>query len=135
MSEVINLLRKTIEEDKNKKKRIKFYYEQIMKGKNIDFNYEAISLLDETSGIYSIINTKSSKRYIGKSSNIKKRLASHLSSLQRNQHYSGRLQKDFDLLGFSVFKMNIQLGTVAQYLYNTGNSAQYLYNNLNGKII
>jgi len=107
MSKIIDLLKQTVQEQEQKQMRRELYHKQITENVPIDFSLEAINLLDESTGIYSIINTKSKKKYIGKSRNMKKRLISHLSMLERNQHHSKRLQDDFNISGSSVFKITI----------------------------
>ncbi|WP_194190322.1 GIY-YIG nuclease family protein [Clostridium chrysemydis] len=44
-------------------------------------------------GIYSITNKVNGKRYIGLSTNIKKRVASHKDQLKYNRHENTKLQR------------------------------------------
>lgn len=48
-------------------------------------------------GIYGIYTPTADKIYVGQSSNIKSRLNSHSSLLQRNKHYNYKLQEAFNL--------------------------------------
>ena len=102
-----DLLKKTIKKTEQKKIEKKVYKQRIQDGLSIDFTLDAINTLDKIAGIYSITNIKSNKKYVGQSINIKKRLMSHLSELERNQHYSTKLQADYNLYGSSIFKISI----------------------------
>lgn len=54
-------------------------------------------------GIYSIINTKNNKRYIGQSKNINKRFLQHKRELNKNQHINSHLQSAWNKYGEDVF--------------------------------
>lgn len=57
-------------------------------------NYSTI--LQNTKGIYIIINKINNKFYIGSSSNIRKRLLYHFSKLRNNKHSNNHLQTSFN---------------------------------------
>lgn len=63
-----------------------------------------------TSGVYSITNTTTGRRYIGKSSNITVRLSLHRSQLRAGKHYCTTLQADWTSFGEAAF----QFETVAK---------------------
>lgn len=56
------------------------------------------------SGIYCIQNIINGKRYIGSSSNIKKRIYSHLYLLRKSNHGNEHLQRAFNVYGEQKFK-------------------------------
>ena len=60
-----------------------------------------------TCGIYKITNTKNNKVYIGQSTNLKKRLNDHKSSLIRGQHRNYFLQNSVNKYGIENFKFEI----------------------------
>jgi hypothetical protein len=47
------------------------------------------------SGVYSITNLASGKRYIGQSHNIRERVCEHIQLLKANKHYSLKFQEDY----------------------------------------
>lgn len=49
--------------------------------------------IPDSPGIYSIINIRDKKRYIGRATNLNKRLWGHVIHLQQNRHSNFRLQK------------------------------------------
>jgi hypothetical protein len=62
------------------------------------FILENIESLDDVSGVYTIIQPKISKMYIGKAKNIRTRLKSHLTQLEGEKpHFNEELQFDYDL--------------------------------------
>jgi group I intron endonuclease len=61
------------------------------------------------SGIYQILNIVNGKRYIGSSSNLKKRLSSHSLSLSKNYHHNKHLQNAFLKYGIDKFEIKILL--------------------------
>lgn len=50
----------------------------------------------EMVGIYSILNRKSNKRYVGQSVHIATRIHSHFKALSNHHHQNTTLQKDYD---------------------------------------
>lgn len=82
-------------------------------------------------GIYSILNLKNNKQYIGQSHNIIKRFYKHKSELRNNEHHSNHLQNSWNKYGEKNFKFNIitlcekeSLDELESYyitLYNTRN--------------
>lgn len=58
-------------------------------------------------GIYKIINTVNLKFYIGSTTNLKQRKASHLSCLRGGYHYNSHLQNSFNKYGESCFVFEI----------------------------
>ena len=59
--------------------------------------------MSNTSGIYAIVCTSTNKYYIGQAVNIKKRWATHLSTLKRNIHFNIKLQRAWNKYGESSF--------------------------------
>lgn len=71
----------------------------------MNFNLETINeKVNKFSGIYYIKNLTSNKYYIGSSSNIRKRLRTHLSNLKFNKHQNTNLQEDFNKIGQNSFE-------------------------------
>lgn len=64
-----------------------------------------ISKID--SGIYQIINLVNGKKYVGRSLNIKKRLAEHKSNLRKNMHPNKHLQFSYNKHGLNNFKFSV----------------------------
>lgn len=58
-------------------------------------------------GIYSILNLKNNKRYIGSSNNIEKRINCHFSNLLKNKHCNKKLQNSYNKYGKSFFTYEI----------------------------
>lgn len=58
-------------------------------------------------GIYKITNIVNKKVYIGKSKNIKVRIANHLSKLRNNNHYNTYLQNSFNKYGEDNFYVEV----------------------------
>lgn len=50
----------------------------------------------KNAGIYAIHNITNGKYYIGKSTNIKNRICSHIGCLKRNKHHCEELQEDYN---------------------------------------
>lgn len=59
------------------------------------------------SGVYSIINKKNEKMYIGSSYNIYKRVQKHLSDMEKNKHINHHLMSSFKIYGIENFKVSI----------------------------
>lgn len=59
------------------------------------------------SGIYSIHNTVTGKRYIGLSVDVEKRMAQHRYALRRSVHYNEHLQRSFNLYGENSFDFRV----------------------------
>lgn len=68
------------------------------------FNYQDIP---EIACIYAIKNKKTSKMYIGQSTNIQQRIKDHRSSLKNNCHHNSLLQLAFDNDGQDSFSIVI----------------------------
>lgn len=60
-------------------------------------------------GIYGILNTITSKWYIGSSIELSKRMGRHLWELRKGVHHSAKLQRSFDKHGESAFQFKILL--------------------------
>lgn len=58
-------------------------------------------------GIYSITNTVNSKKYIGQSVDVKRRLRNHKWALKHNKHINDHLQKSFNKYGENCFVFDI----------------------------
>lgn len=58
-------------------------------------------------GIYSITNTINNKRYIGHTTNIKRRWNYHRCYLKNNSHDNQHLQDDYNKYGLSAFKFEV----------------------------
>ncbi len=63
--------------------------------------------LSKVSGIYRIVNTKTSKVYIGSAINLHRRFITHYDILKRNVHHSKHLQNSFNKYGKDVFEIDI----------------------------
>lgn len=63
--------------------------------------------LPRLSGIYSIRNLVSGNRYIGSTSNIRRRIIEHRSQLQRSAHYNFILQRAWDKYGPTAFTVDV----------------------------
>ena len=63
--------------------------------------------IPSTSGIYCIINTINNKRYIGQSSNLRKRYIVHNYMLRNKCHHNNHLQKAYDKYGNDNFQFII----------------------------
>lgn len=91
-------------------------------------------------GIYLMKNTKDNKVYVGKSTNINKRIANHLKSLKRNEHYNKHLQgawnKDSEHFIFSILEEctieNINEREIYWISFYQSNKMQYGYNKTDG---
>ena len=59
------------------------------------------------SGVYSIVNTVSKKRYVGSSFNVKGRVNGHLSALKNNNHPNKHIQSSWNKYGAKAFKIMI----------------------------
>lgn len=83
-------------------------------------------------GIYMILCMVNDYRYIGETSNIASRLASHKKDLRRNSHNNENLQKDFNLYGelsfeFTVLHMSPEWGDREKRI---STEAQLIMNNM-----
>lgn len=69
-------------------------------------------------GIYSIINLKNGKRYIGQSINVSTRIKSHFQSLSKKRHPNKRMQKDylkdFRAFNYEILEYNIPLDSLSE---------------------
>lgn len=68
------------------------------------FIYNGQTKLPEVSGIYAIVNTLNNKKYVGSSSNIRKRYRQHYNELSKNNHVNTHLQRAFNKYGKDVFE-------------------------------
>lgn len=68
-------------------------------------------------GIYSIINLKNNKRYIGQSVNVSTRIKSHFHSLAKRRHPNKRMQKDY-IQDYRAFNYEILEYNVPIHLLN-----------------
>lgn len=59
--------------------------------------------MNNTSGIYSLVNKVNGKRYVGQATNIQSRLGQHKSSLKNNNHTNIEMQNDYNLFGSEAF--------------------------------
>ena len=82
--------------------------------KNLSFNLSNIKRIPEyRAGVYIIKCKTNGRTYVGESTNLKRRLGDHLSSLQRNNHESKKkkkrikLQSDFNEFGAGQFLFGI----------------------------
>ena len=57
--------------------------------------------------IYCIRNTHNGKKYIGSTTNYKRRMSQHTSGLRNNMHHSVRLQKEYNEFGERFFEFEI----------------------------
>lgn len=94
-------------------------------------------------GIYSITQLSSGKRYIGSSVNIKRRWASHRSSLNRNLNFNPHLQNSWNKNGRDDFTFEILEDNVPENLledkeneyivfYGIANRETNIFNNEKG---
>ena len=70
-------------------------------GKNLNFDVR------NNCGVYAITNIKTGARYIGSSSNIKKRISTHFRSLSKNCHHSKKLQRNYNKYGRECFVWDV----------------------------
>ena len=61
------------------------------------------------SGVYEIVNIVNGKRYIGSTSNFKRRWTLHCYDLKRGSHHGAVLQRAWNKYGATSFKFNILL--------------------------
>lgn len=57
--------------------------------------------------IYSILNTRAAKRYIGRAKNKQRRWSRHRSELKHHQHYNEHLQRAWDHYGADAFVFEV----------------------------
>lgn len=62
----------------------------------------------KVSGIYSIVNSVNMQFYVGRSTNVHRRLKQHLWDLRANRHTNPKLQNSFNKYGESVFTFELQ---------------------------
>lgn len=63
--------------------------------------------INNTPGIYKIVNSKNGKFYIGSSVNIRKRKHVHFSALKKGNHHSQYLQNAWNKYGESAFTFEV----------------------------
>ena len=68
------------------------------------------------SGVYRIVNTASGRAYIGKTTNLPVRLATHRRLLRTGQHHCGALQADWDAVGEAGFEFSVHTRACAESL-------------------
>jgi group I intron endonuclease len=59
------------------------------------------------SGIYSLVNTVTGRRYVGQAANLFRRSQAHVMSLRRGAHYNTYLQRAWNKYGESAFEFRI----------------------------
>lgn len=64
---------------------------------------------EKTSGVYTITNVINSRRYVGSTTDFRKRLMGHIKDLQKNIHANFKLQKDWNEYGGNVFLFEMYL--------------------------
>lgn len=57
--------------------------------------------------VYSIVNKKSGREYVGETKNLHSRIINHIYNLKKNSHDNPRLQKDFNSIGVDGFYVKI----------------------------
>lgn len=69
-------------------------------------------------GIYSLINRKNGKRYIGQSVQVSSRIHSHFRNLARKSHPNKILQKDYNtdskFFNYEILEFNVPLHLLSQ---------------------
>lgn len=65
--------------------------------------------LPQSPGVYEIINTKTSDKYVGSSKNIRKRIIAHVGQLRNNKHGNTLLQRSFLKHGEDSFKVRFEI--------------------------
>jgi group I intron endonuclease len=107
--------------------------------KVINVGSESISYLstsmEDISGVYFIINSKSGKFYIGSSKNCRKRKNNHLAYLRNNKHACKYLQYAFNKEGENLFKFfciekTDRLEEREQFFLDLFRDSNLLYNSL-----
>lgn len=97
----------------------------------------SISKIQSAPGVYSIRNTKSNRRYVGSSIDMKKRLREHLSKLIDRVHHNRRLRADFVTHGVECFEATVLefvlspaalLSAEERQIAHLNNSGVWLYN-------
>lgn len=78
-----------------------------MTNKIFDFIENGNYDINNSSGVYAIWNTLNNKKYVGHSSNLKKRYRQHFSDLVANRHHNRHLQFAFNKYGNGFFKFVI----------------------------
>jgi len=63
--------------------------------------------MERNSGIYSILNKKNGKIYVGLTKNLSDRKKEHFGRLKRNQHINDHLQSAFNHYGADSFEFNV----------------------------
>ena len=58
-------------------------------------------------GVYEILNTTNSKRYVGSAANLPRRKKEHLRRLRGNKHHNRYLQRSWNKYGEKVFKFDV----------------------------
>lgn len=68
------------------------------------FIYNGQTKVPKISGIYAVVNTLNNKKYVGSSSDIKKRYRQHYNDLYKNKHVNIHLQRAFNKYGKDAFE-------------------------------
>lgn len=87
----------------------------------LDFTSENISTIINSAGVYMIKNILNGKRYVGSSSNLRRRLCSHLSKLNNNTHTNKHLQSAYNKYGQKSFQF-----IILEYCENVRDTILYL---------
>lgn len=64
-----------------------------------------LDLLENTPGIYALVNQLTHKLYVGSSGQVRKRVRGHLSELRRNHHRNRYLQRAWNAVGAQAFEV------------------------------
>lgn len=78
-----------------------------MRNYEFDFRHNGQYQFDNCSGVYAIINVLNNKKYIGSTSNMRKRYRQHYNLLNKQLHPNCILQRAFNKYGEKHFKFRI----------------------------
>lgn len=71
---------------------------------NFKFYYNGHTQIDDVAGVYAIVNLLNNKKYIGSSTNLRKRYRQHYNALSKNKHVNIHLQNAFNKYGEDKFE-------------------------------
>jgi group I intron endonuclease len=91
--------------------------------KKKDKTLSTVTIADKKSGIYKIVNKTNGIYYVGRSSNIRKRIGEHIRRLEHDRHYNVHLQNSWNKYG----KHNFEFVVVEDVIGNESlvNTEQY----------